>query len=569
MRCRAAAPKFSNNERNRVTVQVKSNARNGGQILVAALGIHGTDTIFGVPGESALPIFDALLDAPEMRFVVCRHEANAAHMAEADAKLTGRPGVCLVSRGPGAMHAAIGLHTAWQDSTPLILIVGQVPRGHLGREAFQEMDFTATFADMTKWAAEISDPALIPEYVSRAYHIATHGRPGPVVLSIPEDVLSATGDVADTKPHRALDTSPSARDMTRLRELLQAAERPLLIVGGGGWTPADAGGIAAFAAANDLPVIAGFRAQDIVDNRSDGYIGDMSLGGSRRLAARLQQADFLLVVGDRLGEVTTRGYTAIDCPMPRQTLVHVHPGAEELGRVYNAALPIHSGIGVFVAALADVAPVNATKWRAWRAEGRDEYVAYQQPPKMAEAPLLDLAKVVLHLRETLPDDAIVTNGAGNCNIWLHRFFSYRRLGTQVAPKSGAMGYGLSAAIAAKLRCPERVVVGFAGDGCFLMASPDFATAVHYRLPLVVIVANNAMYGSIRMHQEKQFPGRPSGTSLTNPDLVAFARSYGAHGECVARDGDFPAALARALSANGPALIELRLDPNQLTPDFSI
>lgn len=549
-------------------METTAKPRNGGQILVAALRIHGADMIFGVPGESALPIFDALLDErPAMRFIVCRHEANAAHMADADAKLTGRPGICMVSRGPGAMHAAIGIHTAFQDSTPVILIVGQVPRHHLGREAFQEMDFTKTFADTTKWAAEISDPDLIPEYVSRAYHIATHGRPGPVVLSIPEDVLSAMSTVADAAPHRALDTSPSAHAMARLRTLLQAAERPLAIVGGGGWTAEDARAFTAFAEANALPVIAGFRSQDIVDNRSDVYIGDMSLGGSRNLAARIKSADFLLVVGDRLGDVTTRGYSVIDSPTPKQTLVHVYPGAEELGRVYNAELPIHSGIGQFVATLSTFDAVDVTRWQAWRMECRQEYLAFQKPP--AKAPALDLAKVVLHMRERLPDDAIVTNGAGNCNIWLHRFFSYRQLGTQVAPKSGAMGYGLSAAIAAKLRCPDRAVVGFAGDGCFLMASPDFATAVHYRLPVVVIVANNAMYGSIRMHQEKQFPGRPSATALTNPDLVTFARAYGAHGECVERDSDFPAALERALAANGPALIELRLDPNQLTPDFAI
>ncbi len=549
-------------------MQPMAKLRSGGQILVAALRIHGTDTIFGVPGESALPIFDALLDErPAMRFIVCRHEANAAHMAEADAKLTGRPGLCMVSRGPGAMHAAVGLHTASQDSTPVILIVGQVPRHHLGREAFQEMDFTKTFADMTKWVAEIHDPDAIPEHVSRAYHIATHGRPGPVVLSIPEDVLSATSDVADGERYHRLETSPSLRDMARLRELLQAAQRPLLIVGGGGWTATDARRITAFAQQNNLPVIAGFRSQDIVDNRSDNYIGDMSLGGSRNLAARIKDADFLLVVGDRLGEVTTRGYSVINCPTPRQILVHVYPGAEELGRIYNAVLPIHSGISQFVAALADLRPVDAEGWRAWRAEGRQDFLAYQQPP--AKAPPLNLAKVVLHLREVLPDDAIVTNGAGNCNIWMHRFFSYRQIGTQVAPKSGAMGYGLSAAIAAKLRCPDRVVVGFAGDGCFLMSSPDFATAVHYRLPLVVIVVNNALYGSIRMHQERQYPGRPSGTSLTNPDLVTFARSYDAHGECVECDDDFPAALERALAANRPALIDLRLDSNQLTPDFAI
>lgn len=548
--------------------EASAKPRNGGQILVAALRLNGVDTVFGVPGESALPIFDALLDQQAaMRFVVCRHEANATHMAEADAKLTGRPGVCIVSRGPGAMHATVGVHTAFQDSTPLVLIVGQVPRDHLGREAFQEMNYVRTFADMTKWVGEVQDPAKIPEYVNRAMHIACHGRPGPVVLSIPEDVLSATSEVVDAAPYRGSAPAPTKGEMAALRDLLQATRRPLLIVGGLRWTPTAARGITRFAEANGLPVIAGFRSQDVVDNRSASYIGDMSLGGSRNLAARIRNSDFVLAIGDRLGEVTTRGYSVIDCPTPRQTLVHVHPGAEELGRVYNARLQINSGIDEFVAALADFPIAKQEEWKAWLDEGRAEYVAYQQPAEKA-APL-DLAKVVLNLRAALPDDAIVANGAGNCNIWLHRFFSYRQPGTQLAPRSGTMGYGLSAAIAAKLRHPDRVVVGFGGDGCFMMASPDFATAVHHRLRMVMLIANNAMYGSIRMHQERQFPGRPIGTTLTNPDFVALAQSYGAHGERVERDSDFPAALQRALKAEGPAVIELRIDPRQLTPDLAI
>jgi acetolactate synthase-1/2/3 large subunit len=541
--------------------------RSGGEILVAALRAHGTDRIFGLPGESALPFFDALLDAPQVQFVVCRHEANAAHMAEADGKMTGRPGICMVSRGPGAMHAAIGVHTAWQNSTPMILVIGQVPRQHLGREAFQEMDFAALFASTTKWAAQVEDPGLIPEYVSRAFHLATHGRPGPVVLSIPEDVLSAMSDAADAPPYRPVAGSPSGRDLDALRGLLQAARRPLMIVGGSGWTEAAADGIAAFAAANDLPVVAGFRCQDIVDNTTAQYVGDMSLGGRKPLGSRIQAADLLLVVGDRLGEVTTRAYSAIACPHPKQTLVHVHPGADELGRVFNATLPILAGVENFVAALSGLAPVDSAAWTAWRADCRQAYLDYQRPPAMRGE--LNLAKVVLHLRDRLPADAIVTNGAGNCNIWLHRFYAYRGLGSQVAPQSGAMGYGLSAAIAAKLRHPERIVVGFAGDGCFTMASPDFATAVHYDLPLVVLVVNNAMYGSIRMHQERHYPGRPSATSLTNPDFAAFARAFGAFGEVVTRDDEFGDALERALAAKGPALIELRIDPAQLTPDLCI
>ncbi|MDB5508084.1 MAG: thiamine pyrophosphate-binding protein [Hyphomicrobiales bacterium] len=542
--------------------------RNGGQILVAALRVNGTDTVFGVPGESALPIFDAFLDeTPALRFIVCRHEANAAHMAEADAKLTGRPGICMASRGPGAMHAAIGVHTAWQNSTPMILIVGQAPRVHLGREAFQEMDLVKAFAGSTKWAAEIGHPDQIPEYVARAYQIAMHGRPGPVMLSIPEDVLAATSAVGDAEPFKILTPAPTAHDMAQLHDLLQAAQRPLMIVGGGGWTAHDVAGLAKFAQQNGLPVVAGFRCQDLLDNRDPHYIGDMSLGGSRPLAARLAQADFLLVVGDRLGEVTTRAYTSVRCPDPAQVLVHVHPGSDELGRVYNAHLPINATVGTFVDALQRLAPVESSRWSSWLAEGRAAYVEFQKPKQ--NAPALDLGRAILHLRDVLPDDAIVANGAGNCNIWLHRYFSYRQHGTQVAPQSGAMGYGLSAAIAAKLRHPDRTVVGFAGDGCFMMASPDFATAVHYGLKLMVLVANNAMYGSIRMHQERQFPGRPSGTSLTNPDFVQLAQSYGAHGERVESDAEFPAALERALAAEGPAILELRLDPNQLTPDLSL
>jgi acetolactate synthase I/II/III large subunit len=550
------------------TLAPKTGLRSGGQILVAALRRHGTDTIFGIPGEGALPIFDALLDEhPHVKFVVCRHEANASHMAEADAKLTGRPGVCMVSRGPGAMHAAIGVHTAWQDSTPLVLIIGQVPRHHIGREAFQEMDFARIFDGMTKWAEQIDHPKSIPEYVSRAFHVATHGRPGPVVLSIPEDVLSGMSDVPDAARYKMAESSPTASDMAELRRLLQAARRPLVIVGGGGWTQQSATEFADVVSRNDLPVVAGFRSQDILDNGSDQYIGDMSLGGSRPLAARIAESDVLLVIGDRLGEVTTRAYTAVACPNSAQALIHVLPGAEELGRVYNPALPIQSSIGNFVAALKQLEPLDPAAWKEWRAAGRQTYLDYQMPAGKPGS--FNLAKAVRYLRERLPSDAIVTNGAGNCNIWLHRFFSYRQFGTQVAPRSGAMGYGFASAIAAKLRCPDKIVVGFAGDGCFTMSSPEMATAMHYKLPLVIIVVNNSMYGSIRMHQERHYPGRPSATSLTNPDFAAFARSFGAHGESVECDGDFPAAFDRALACGRPALIEVRVDPRQLTPDLAI
>ncbi|MEP9347946.1 thiamine pyrophosphate-binding protein [Xanthobacter sp. KR7-225] len=542
--------------------------RAGGAILVDALRIHGADRIFGVPGESALPVFDALRDgARGVRFIVCRHEANAAHMAEADGKLTGRPGVCIVSRGPGAMHAAVGVHTAFQDSTPFILIIGQVPQAHRGREAFQEIDYSRTFADMAKWAADIPRADAIPEYLSRAFHVATHGRPGPVVLSVGEDVLSEMSAVADAPAFKTVAAVPAPADMARVRERLQAAARPLLIVGGSGWTAEASADITGFALANNLPVVAGFRAQDIVSNDAPVYVGDLSLGSSRALTQRVKDADLLLVLGDRIGEVTSKAYDALKVPDPDQALIHVFPGAEELGRVYNADLPILAAPPEFAAALRDMAPLDPARWAPWRAECRAAYEAYQVPPEKTAG--FDYAKVIQHLRAALPDDAIVTNGAGNYTIWLHRFFRYRTFRTQLAPKSGCMGYGLPAAIAAKLRHPGRTVVALAGDGCFQMASPDFATAVHHKLAIVVIVVNNATYGSIRAHQERQFPGRESGTRLTNPSFAELARAYGAHGERVEADADFPAALERALAAGGPALIEILLPPSQLTPDLVI
>lgn len=539
--------------------------RNGGNILVSALRLNGIDRIFGVPGESALPIFDALYgDNNPIQFVVCRHEATASHMAEADGKMSGRPGICIVSRGPGAAHATIGLHTAYQDSTPMILIIGQVPRAHRGREAFQELNYTRIFADMTKWVGEIESADLIPEYVSRAFHIATQGRPGPVVLSIPEDVLSEVSAVGDAMPVVAVETAPMPAQMQQVRSLLQAAKRPLAIVGNLGWTAQAAARFKEYVAKNDIPVIAGFRSQDILDNGSDQYIGDLSLGGSPALRERVKNADLLLVIGDRLGDVTTKSYTLLDVPVPKQTLIHVFPGAEELGRVYTPNLAIQSKSSHFAEALADIELLDSSAWRQWREECRAAYVGYQNnPPKVAG---FDLSQVVRFLAGRLPEDAIVTNGAGNYSIWLHRFYRYRKLGTQIAPKSGVMGYGLPAAIAAQLRHPGRNVVCLAGDGCFTMASPEFATAVQRNLPIVVIIVNNSMYGSIRMHQEIHFPGRPSGTMLLNADFALLAQSYGAHGEAIESHEDFPAAFERAVQANKPAIIELRVSSNQLTPD---
>ena len=542
--------------------------RNGGEILVAALLAHDVDRAFGVPGESALPLYDALLGAANrIQFVTCRHEASAAHMAEADGKMRGGPGVCMVSRGPGAMHAAIGVHTAQQNSSGLVLLVGQVPRAERGREAFQEMNYEAVFGGMTKWTAEITDTAAIPEMVAKAFHIAASGRPGPVVLSIPEDVLDELSDAADVAPLPLERPAPSAHELAKLQDLLQKAERPILIIGGPGWTPTAADDIKAFAAANELPIVCAFRSQGIVDDRFEHFVGDLGFAMNAKLAARIKAADLLIAVGDRLCDASTQGYSLIVPPKPAQPLVHIYPGKEELGRVFESVLPIHAGVVEAAAALKTMKLKPAAAWREARLAMRGEYDAYRTPgPRRGK---VDMARVVSFLGEHLPDDAIVTNGAGNYCIWVHRYYRYRGFGTQAATKGGAMGYGFPAAIAAKLRHPERTVVSFAGDGCFAMAMAELATVAQQNLPLIVIVVNNGIYGAIRFHQEIHFPGRVSGTDLVNPNFAELARSYGLFGELVEDDADFPAVFARALAANSPALIELRVEPENITPDRTI
>jgi acetolactate synthase-1/2/3 large subunit len=546
----------------------RAGLRNGGQILIAAFQRNGADRMFGVPGESALPIFDAVYEPDSgVRFIACRHESTASHMAEADGKISGRPGICVVSRGPGAMQAAIGLHTAWQDSTPMILVVGQVPTGYRGREAFQEMDYVRTFDDMTKWVVEVSAVDRIPELVSRAFHVAMQGRPGPVVLSIPEDVLSAMSDVEDSAPATMITAAPSVSQMAEVGNLLRQAKRPIVIVGNLGWTPGAAADFRAFVERNDLPVVAGFRSQDVLDNRCEQYVGDISLGCSRALMTQVKTCDLLLVVGDRLGDVTTNHYSLFDIPTPNQVLIHVFPGPEELGRVYVPTLGIPAHSARFAEALASIETLDSSRWKAWRTELRQAFVEYQMPRTDLQA--FDLSRVIAHLNDVLPDDAMITNGAGNYTIWLHRYYRYRMLGTQIAPKSGSMGYGLPAAIAAQLRYPERKVICLAGDGCFMMASQEFATAVQQQLPIVILIVNNAMYGSIRMHQELSFPNRPSGTDLLNPDFAALARCYGAAGEAIDHPDDFPDAFARALAERKPTIIELRVNRMQLTPDRAL
>jgi acetolactate synthase-1/2/3 large subunit len=542
-------------------------ARTGGQLLVDALKVHGADTVFCVPGESYLAALDAFHDHRDIRLIVCRQEGGAANMAEAYGKLTGRPGICFVTRGPGATNASIGVHTGKQDSTPMILFIGQVGSDAIDREAFQEVDFRRMFGQLSKWVASIDRADRVPEYVSRAFHTAVAGRPGPVVLALPDDMLVAKAAVPDTGPYKRVAAHPGANDMQRLREMLSQARRPLAILGGNGWDEASCADLQAFVAANGLPAAAVFRRQDLLDNRDPHYIGDIAVGMNPALDKRVREADLLLVIGARLGEWTTNGYTLVPVPCPDQKLIHVHAGVEELGSVYQADLPINAGMPEFAAAARALAPVDPGAWTAWAREARADFERWQQPTNMPGD--LNLAHVVEHLKQRLPVNAIVTNDAGNFAIWVHRFYSYTGFRTQLAPTSGAMGYGVPAAVAAKIVHPERTVVCFCGDGGFMMTGQELATAVQYDLPILIFVVNNGMFGTIRMHQEREYPGRVSGTDLRNPDFAALARAYGGHGECVTRNEEFAPALERALASGKPAIIELKIEQEAITPRTTI
>ena len=542
------------------------NCISGGRALVNALKNQGVDRIYCVPGESYLPVLDALYDSPEISLVSARHEGAAANMAEADGKLTGRPGICFVTRGPGATHASVGIHTAFQDSTPLILFIGQVSRDDRDREGFQEVDFRAMFAPLAKWVAEIDDAARIPEYVSRAFQTAVSGRAGPVVLSLPEDMLSAHVTLPPpSQPAVSTAAAPRASDLARLTSLLGFASRPLLIVGGSGWTSEGCRALTDFAQRNALPVAASFRRQDLIDNRHENYCGHLGLGVNPRLAERVRTADLIVAVGSRLGENTTGGYALLTPPAPVQTLVHVHPDPNEPGRVYHPALAMACGAADFSLSLAGIGIAGHEKRRAWLREAREQYLAFSAPAAQCATDKVDLSAVVGWLSSQLRDDAIIANGAGNYTLWVHRYFRYRQPRTQLAPVSGAMGYGVPAAIAAKLRYPGREVVAFAGDGCFLMYPQELATAVQHRANLTIIIVNNGLYGTIRMHQERRYPGRPIATDIANPDFVALARSFGAYAERVMRTDVFAEAYRRAAGAGRPAVLELMVDPAQSTP----
>ncbi|PRY26320.1 acetolactate synthase large subunit [Aliiruegeria haliotis] len=542
--------------------------RHGGRILADQLAILGAEKVFCVPGESFLGLLDGLYDHRDrIDVVTCRHESGAANMADAYGKLTGRPGICAVTRGPGATNASNGVHTAFQDSTPMILLVGQVSRKMMDREAFQEIDYRRMFGEMAKWIAQIDDVARIPEYLSRAWHVAMSGRPGPVVLALPEDVLSARAMVDDARPASVARGAPESSAIARLGDMLSEARKPLLVLGGPGWSAQAARLAADVADRFDLPVATTFRCQDYIDNGHPNYGGVIGIAPVPELARKVrEEVDLLITVGSRWGEMTTQGYTLIDSPVPQMRLVHVHPGPEELGHVYAPDLSIASGAEAFLGAMLDL-KVGHRADPGWTRGFRADYEAFLTPTQVPGA--LNMGEVIRHLSNTLPADTIYTNGAGNYAVWLHRFHSHRGYRTQLAPTSGSMGYAVPAAVAAKLVHPDRSVVSVSGDGCFLMTAQELATARAQGLAIIYLVVNNGMYGTIRMHQERNHPGRVISTALTNPDFVAFAGAFGIPGEVVTETEAFAAALDRARASDDGYLIELRVDPEALTPTQSL
>ncbi len=549
--------------------------RTAARILVDQLQIQGVNHVFCVPGESYLAVLDAFFDARGIRLIVNRHESGSTFMADAYAKLTGQPGVAFVTRGPGATNASIGVHTAFQDSTPMVMFVGQVGSNFVEREAFQEVDYRRMFGQMTKWVAQIDRADRIPEFVAHAFQAATSGRPGPVVLALPEDLLEQTADVEDAACHQPVQSAPTDAQIADIRHHLGQARAPLVLLGGTGWTDSACDNLRRFVDANRLPVACAFRYQDLFDNRHSNYVGDVGIGINPKLAQRVRDADLLLAIGPRLGEMTTGGYSLLSVPRPKQALIHVHQGVEELGRVYQAQVMIASGMPQMAARLAAMTPVESPTWAHATLEARAEYEAWQAqaPVYGSDRPRLDLWQIVQMLRATLPADSIIANGAGNFSTWAHRYWRYSGLRTQLAPTAGSMGYGVPAGIAAKLVAPERTVVTFAGDGDFLMTAQELATAAMYQAGLLILVFNNGMYGTIRMHQERHHPARVIGTELVNPRFDLLAQSYGGFGAVVESSAQFGPALEEALAFTRarrlPALIELRTDAQVITPGTTL
>lgn len=542
--------------------------RHGGSILADQLAILGAERIFCVPGESYLGLLDGLYDhVDDIDVITCRHESGASNMAEAYGKLTGKPGICAVTRGPGATNASNGVHTAFQDSTPMILLIGQVARNMTDREAFQEIDYRRMFGEMAKWVAQIDDINRIPEYMSRAWHVALSGRPGPVVLALPEDVLSEYAEIADARPVQIGQSAPHPDAMIKLGEMLAQAKKPLLVLGGPDWSAKSAVLAAQMAERFDLPTITSFRCQDYIDNGHPNYGGVIGIAPIPSLSRKIRdEVDLLITIGSRFGEMTTQGYTLIDSPVPQMQFVHIHPGPEQLGHVYAPDLSVVSSPENFLCAALEL-EVPDIGWRDWTKGFRVDYDAYLEPTDVPGD--LNMGQVIRHLSQTLPDDTVFTNGAGNYAVWLHRFHAHRRYRTQLAPTSGSMGYGVPAAIAAKLQHPERTVVCLAGDGCFMMTAQELATAKQNGLAIIFLVVNNGMFGTIRMHQERSHPGRIISTELSNPDFVTYAKAFGIPGEAVTRTDQFSDALARAAASENGYLIELQVDPEALTPTQSL
>jgi acetolactate synthase-1/2/3 large subunit len=541
-------------------------ARTGGQILVDQLVAQGLERLHCVPGESYLAVLDALYRSP-VQVTVCRQEAGAAMMALTAGRLTGRPGICFVTRGPGAANAAHGVHIAEHDSAPMILFVGQVERAMSGRRAFQEMDYRAFFGSTTKWATQIESAARIPEIVQHAYHVAMQGRPGPVVIALPEDVLTEMASVSDAPRAEAAAIWPGQTQMAELQKMLWTAERPIAIVGGAGWTEKAAAAVLRFAERFDLPAAASFRRASVLDGEHTNYAGEIGIAANPRLKARIERADLVLLIGGRMSEAASQGYTLFAIPEPRQRLAHVHADPNEIGRNYHPALGIVATSPAFAAALEGVQPPIAIPWSEATREARADYLAWsEQAP--ATPGRVQLSEIMFALRRRVPD-AIFTTGAGNFAIWVGRFLRFRRIEQQIGPTSGSMGFGLPAAIAAKQLFPERIVVCFAGDGDFLMNGQEFATAVQYGLAVVVIVVDNGLYGTIRMHQEREYPGRVVATRLRNPDFAAYARAFGGHGETIEATEEFEPAFARALASGLPAILHVKVDPEAITPSTTL
>jgi acetolactate synthase-1/2/3 large subunit len=542
-------------------MRAKDNMRSAAEVLVDQLEIHGVRHVFCVPGESYLAVLDAFHDSA-LNVTVCRQEGGACMMAEAIGKVTGHPGVCFVTRGPGATNASHGIHIAHQDSTPLVMFVGQVAREMREREAFQEVDYRAFFGSMTKWTTEIDDPARVPEIVSRAFYTAANGRPGPVVVSIPEDMLTERVAVPDAKPFALVETSPGPDELKKFADMLSAARSPIMLLGGSRWSQAASDAVGRFAQKYSVPIATTFRRAHLFDSHNPCYAGDLGIGPNPKLLERIKAADLVIVVGGRLGELPSQSYRLFDIPRPQVPFIHVHPGAEELGRVYSPQLAIHATPTAFAAALDSLQLPSMVRGQAPAAHA--DWIAWTEKP--TEQPgAVNFGAVMVWLRENLPADAIICNGAGNYAAWIHRFFRMRRFGQHVAPASGSMGYGVPAAVAMKRLHPDRTVVCIAGDGDFLMNGQEFATALQYGLPFTIIINDNGLYGTIRMHQEREYPGRISATDLRNPDFAAYARAFGGYGASIERTEDFPAAFKEAQASGKPAIIRLKIDPEAITP----